>query len=550
MRRALAGIILIALCLACSPEDSAPSGPEAQGGAGAMAGVGATGSGASGGFGATGGVGASAGVGGTGGSGAQPACAPGTTAPCYSGPPGSDGIATCKAGIKTCEPTGFFGPCAGEVLPSPRSCASPADEACNGSADPCLKSPLFAAIYGDETNQYASLVASDPEGSMILSGTTHGTVDFGAGPLGPSGMYLVKLDANGSVVWQKIFPANAIVRSLVTDAAGNVFIYGPFDGTLDLGGGALSSGGNTALFLAKLDGSGQHAFSIMLPVYAKELLDWGAATTPNGDVVITGPLKGSADLGGGPLVSAGNSDLLVAKFDAAGNHLWSARYGGVGNEIGTAVAVDKSGDVIVTGYFSGSFNLGGDTLVASGTDVFVAKLDGSGKHIWSEALGGSGNQAARHAGVDDAGEIAVIGMANPAVDLGGGPKRATAAGTLCFAGKLGPTGAHLWSMAFGCTENPYTPLGPRIAVSPSGSAYATGTFLAPGATPFAFAVDPSGAPKWSLAFSSKWGEGLGIALDPSGNVLVTGSAQGGIDFGTGPLAAAGAEDVFLAKLAP
>ncbi len=106
----------------------------------------------------------------------------------------------------------------------------------------------------------------------------------------------------------------------------------------------------------------------------------------------------------------------MAKFDAAGNHLWSARYGGVGNEIGTAVAVDKSGDVIVTGYFSGSFDLGGDTLVASGTDVFVAKLDGSGKHIWSEALGGSGNQAARHAGVDDAGEIAVIGMANPAVD--------------------------------------------------------------------------------------------------------------------------------------
>src|SRR5262249_16052641 len=45
---------------------------------------------------------------------------------------------------------------------------------------------------------------------------------------------------------------------------------------------------------------------------------------------ITGLFKGTIDLGGGPLASAGDFDFFVAKLDASGKHVWSKRFGGPG----------------------------------------------------------------------------------------------------------------------------------------------------------------------------------------------------------------------------
>src|SRR5262245_8843278 len=54
--------------------------------------------------------GSASGGNGTGGS----ACVPGHVEPCYSGPAGTEDVGTCKAGLHTCNDTGF-GPCRGEV---------------------------------------------------------------------------------------------------------------------------------------------------------------------------------------------------------------------------------------------------------------------------------------------------------------------------------------------------------------------------------------------------------------------------------------------------
>jgi hypothetical protein len=56
-------------------------------------------------------------------------CKDGDTQVCYSGDPGTANIGTCKTGLQTCDLTGNYGPCIGEVLP--------VDEACNGSDDDC-----------------------------------------------------------------------------------------------------------------------------------------------------------------------------------------------------------------------------------------------------------------------------------------------------------------------------------------------------------------------------------------------------------------------------
>jgi hypothetical protein len=71
-------------------------------------------------------------------SGAGCVCVPGSQAPCYEGPGGTQNVGVCKGGQKTCLPSGTgYGACNGQVLPQPESCATPADDDCNGQALNC-----------------------------------------------------------------------------------------------------------------------------------------------------------------------------------------------------------------------------------------------------------------------------------------------------------------------------------------------------------------------------------------------------------------------------
>ncbi|MDI3286767.1 hypothetical protein [Polyangium sp. 15x6] len=76
-----------------------------------------------------------------GGSGGSPPCTPGEVAEsCYTGPPSTNGVGICHAGVRVCTESGTPGACEGEVLPSAEICDNGLDEDCNGTADdfmPC-----------------------------------------------------------------------------------------------------------------------------------------------------------------------------------------------------------------------------------------------------------------------------------------------------------------------------------------------------------------------------------------------------------------------------
>jgi len=107
-----------------------------------------------------------------------------------------------------------------------------------------------------------------------------------------------------------------------------------------------------------------------------------------GNTYITGNFTGSVDFGGGNLANAGAYDIFLAKYDINGNHLWSQSFGSTNNDYGTSVAVDASGNVYLAGRFEADIHFGGATLINAGlADIFVAKLDANGNHIWSKGFG-------------------------------------------------------------------------------------------------------------------------------------------------------------------
>ncbi len=62
-------------------------------------------------------------------------CDPGETGACYDGPAGTEGVGTCVGGTRTCEASGFWGRCEGEVVPRGEICGNGVDENCNQQVD-------------------------------------------------------------------------------------------------------------------------------------------------------------------------------------------------------------------------------------------------------------------------------------------------------------------------------------------------------------------------------------------------------------------------------
>src|SRR6185369_343869 len=85
----------------------------------------------------------------------------------------------------------------------------------------------------------------------------------------------------------------------------------------------------------------------------------GVAVDSSGNIISAGYFQGSVDFGGGvPLTSAGGVDLFIAKYTAAGVHVWSKRFGATGNEMVSSIALDASGNIFLGGSFTGTGNFG------------------------------------------------------------------------------------------------------------------------------------------------------------------------------------------------
>jgi hypothetical protein len=100
----------------------------------------------------------------------------------------------------------------------------------------------------------------------------------------------------------------------------------------------------------------------------------GVAVDGNNNVAVTGHFNGTVDFGGGGLTST-NFDIFVAKYNSAGTHLSSRRFGGAGDQLGARVAMARTGEVSVTGFFASTVDFGTGTLTSAGAyDAFLTSI--------------------------------------------------------------------------------------------------------------------------------------------------------------------------------
>jgi hypothetical protein len=411
---------------------------------------------------------------------------------------------------------------------------------------------------------------------VVVTGYFSGTVDFGGGPLtsdhypwldGNSyrDVFLAKYGASGVHLWSRRFGevTDDYGRSIVVNNSGDVVAAGSCSGYVDFGDGnqTFTSTGRDG-FVAKYSGvNGNYLWAKRFGgIYDDDAYD--VAVDSTGNVFVTGQFMETADFGGGPLTSAGLQDIFIVKYSASGAHLWSKRLGGVDSEYGYGIAVDNSGNVMVTGRFSGPVDLGGGTLTSAGAyDIFLAKYSGvNGAHLWSKRLGSTGYDYANGIAVDSNGNVIMTGQFQGTVDFGGSPLTSAGSYDIFVAKYAGSNGSHLWSKRFGSTSSDN---GCGIAVDGSDNVILTGAFqgavdFGGGALTSAGAYDiflakytASGAHVWSESEGSTINQlGSAVAVNGSSNVALTGCFENMVDFGGGIHFSTGGYDIFLTSLMP
>lgn len=225
------------------------------------------------------------------------------------------------------------------------------------------------------TKPWGTLVATDEDGDVVVSGAFTDAITLDGTTLASAGnrdVFVARLDTDGNVVHAVALggAGDDSVQSIALDHAGRVVVSGPGLGTV-----ALDADDT--------------------PAWHVDFYGYVASDAAN-DVLVTGALTGSMDFGGGTLTSAGGKDVFVVKLDEAGAHVFSHRYGdsGTGQE-GQAISADADGNIVVAGVFDQSIDFGTGALgpakcpseawcTQSG---FVAKLDASGNTLFSITRG-------------------------------------------------------------------------------------------------------------------------------------------------------------------
>jgi PKD repeat protein len=382
---------------------------------------------------------------------------------------------------------------------------------------------------------------------------------------GRGDLFVVKYSPTGTPLWANRYgdAADQFGTGVGTDNAGNIYVTGYYFGTVDFGGGALTPTAAYDIVLAKYAPNGTHVWSKRIGGAGydqAQALDVDGA----GNVTIAGRFSGATDFGGGSLTAAGGYDGFVARYTTAGSFVWAQRFGGASLDTVTAMGIDGSGNAFAIGYFAGSGDFGSTNLTgAGGNDVFVVKVGAAGSVQWAKNFGDASDQWAYGGAVDAAGNVVVTGGFYGSLSFGGATLPDTTGGGDIFLAKLDASGAHVWSKAFGSSLS-YGNIGTAVTIDGAGNVVLAGNLIrdldfgggpltAPTVTydPFVAKFGPDGSYKWAKRFAADWDDHAdAVTTDSNGNVVLAGDMYQGIDFGGGVMNSPGGADLFVVKLAP
>jgi hypothetical protein len=288
---------------------------------------------------------------------------------------------------------------------------------------------------------------------------------------------------------------------------------------------------------------------------------------PDNHQYVTGSFSSTAKFAHTALVSAGGTDIFLAKYRRSGELLWVVQAGGPDDDSGQALDFDRAGNVYLTGWFTNSATFG-STSGASKTvtgmglaTIFLAKYRPSGTLVWVQTGDAPFDALNNGYGVAVdavAGTVYMSGRAQGNTTFSSANGQAnTVPGTGAwhmFLVKYDTSGNFQWGQTNQASPNSFSN---SVAVDTKQNAYVTGWleatttfssndgnditvtgFSSPVQTApdfpgdaFLAKYDRNGNVKWVNHIGGYKGMGSAVAVSPTGEVSIVGFV-GNINFGS------------------
>jgi uncharacterized delta-60 repeat protein len=318
-------------------------------------------------------------------------------------------------------------------------------------------SVVWQKTFGGAGTDGASSVQQTSDGGYVVAAYES---SFGAGGYDA---WILKLDSNGSVVWQKTYGGTGddFPQSILQTLDGGYIVAGYTD---SYGAGS----GDFCVF--RLNSTGSVEWQ---KTYGGSNFDgaYSICEANDGTYAVTGETDS---------FGAGNADFWVLKLKSDGSILWQMAYGGVKADLPKSIQHTLDGGYIVAG-ITNSFGAGN-------SDVWVLKLNSEGSVVWQKTYGGTGDDAAYSVQQTSDGGYIVAGTTN---SFGAGNSDV-------WVLKLNSTGGVTWQKTYGGTGDDFA----YAVKQTSDSGYVVAG--------------------WTVSFGAESSDGWVFKLNSSGSVVCDG----------------------------
>ncbi len=334
----------------------------------------------------------------------------------------------------------------------------------------------YAKSEGGSLADLGRSVASDINGNIYLTGYFTGTAYFVSEEIignGSQDIFLAKYDKHGSLQWVVSAggPLVDIGYCVTTDGHGNIYLTGLFEGTAQFENTEITSAGESDIFLAKYNNAGDLIWVNQAGGLSSDRAYAISSKNP-GEIYLTGSFQDTAFFGTDTLISNEFIDMFLAKYDANGNHLWLKKAGGSSADTGFGLSEDDNQNIYVTGYYRGAATFDNEMVSGNNSNnIFLAKYNSFGSLIWVKTAGGSGNDVGSAVVVDN-NNIFLTGFFSNTATFET-ITMTSRGGVDAFTAKYTDSGTLVWVKQAGNSDSD---AGEGIDVDQFGNIYVTGSF--------------------------------------------------------------------------
>jgi len=238
--------------------------------------------------------------------------------------------------------------------------------------------------FGDDRGQS---IEQTTDGGYIVAGYSDSNDGDVSGNHGLEDYWVVKLDGDGSLVWQKALggSSNEYLQSIQQTTDGGFIVAG---NTFSNDGNVSGNHGNDDYWIVRLDTAGEIMWQKCLGGSIDDFAHSIQQTNDGGFIVAGSSSSNDSDVTG----NHGGGDDWIVKLDIVGNIVWQKSLGGSDNDVAGSIQQTFDNGFIVAG--SSDSNDGDVSGNQGDLDYWIVKLDMEGNLVWQKCLGGSSTEGA------------------------------------------------------------------------------------------------------------------------------------------------------------